>query len=131
MREEHTLLHVERCARQRPPRRADEIAESVDRAYRRRVERTDERCTRQVCRMMLDVSHPRTNDVLVETGRRGNGVREATDRRHVACAISECPLWTVPQHEQRLAPEMRPRLTGYGEQIDVLCSHAAHSQACV
>src|SRR3954471_22945444 len=111
MRKKHALLHVERCPRERAPGRADEVAEAVDRTYRRRVERADEGCTRQVCRMMLDVSHSRANDVLVETGRGGNRVRQPPDARHVACAISKCALWTVPQHKQRLAPEMRLRLT--------------------
>ena len=57
VREEHAVDDVEARARPRADRDADEVAEAVDRADRRVVERAHEERAGQMRRMMLDVPH--------------------------------------------------------------------------
>src|SRR5207237_5877925 len=66
VRKEHAAVHVQRRAGDTPPGRADEIAETVNRADGGVVERADEGRAGEMRGVMLDVPHPRADDVLVE-----------------------------------------------------------------
>src|SRR4030095_660188 len=67
VREEHPVLDCEACATADPRRRADEIAESVNRTERRVVKRTGEIAARQMRRMMFHVVHAGCDVRLVQS----------------------------------------------------------------
>ena len=78
--------------------------------------------------MMFDKAGARPDDALVEPDRRRDGRRQRADLREIARPIGDRAGRAVPQEEERLAPQMRPRIARHGEQIDVGRLRARHPQ---
>ena len=107
-------------SRDAPPRRADEIAEAVDRADRRFVERRHERGARQMRGMVLDVLHPPPDprgSSSPSASAMVAGKRAQADQ--VARARGDGALRPVPQQEQRLAQQMCARIARNREHVDI------------
>src|ERR1700704_5785915 len=111
MREEDAPVHMELRSFQPSPRRADEVAKSVDCAHGGIVERADERCAGQMCWMMFDISHTGPDDGLVKTDGRGDSAGQLPDAGQVSHAVGDGPLRTITKEEQPLAPQMRTGTT--------------------
>ena len=79
--------------------------------------------------MMLHVPHPWSDGVLLQSDRGSDGVREGVDARQIAHAVANRPFGTIPQREQRLAPEVSVRSARDGEDVDISRTDSADTQA--
>ena len=111
------------------PRRADEVAESVDRTDGGAVERADVRRARQMRRVMFDGHRPAADARRIEIERGGDRVGQRSDLQDVSGAIADRAARAMSEEIQRLPPQMRARIARDGEQIDVGRRHARHTQA--
>ena len=125
---EHAAVDVNGRSCQPSPRRADEIAEPVDRTHRRLVERADERGAGDVRRVVFDVAHAGADVVLVEADRGSDGAGQPPDAGDVAQAVADRPPGTVLEEKQRLAPQMRAGISRDGEHVDVAAVEPSHAE---
>src|SRR5207344_1887645 len=92
------------------PRRADEIAEPIDGADGRVVERRDEGRARQVRRMMLDKAGARSDPRVIQAEGVGEDGGQRADPGHVARARGDGAARPMLEEKPRLAQEMRARV---------------------
>ena len=128
MREEDAAVDRQRRTGHASPGRADEVAESVDRADSGLVERRRERCAREVRRVMLDEPRPRPDARQIERQRFRNRVRQPAQAREVPRARRDRAVRAMANQEQRLAPEMGARVARDRKDVDVRGREPAHRQ---
>ena len=100
-----SMTSIRRAAADRP-RRADEVAEAVDRADGRVVERRDEERAREMRRMVLDPVNLRSRRVGRETERLGERLRNRADLPVVVRAV---PEQTAGRQHRGCEPGLAPR----------------------
>ena len=79
--------------------------------------------------VVFDEPRPLTHDRFVEIQRLRNRRGERPQADQVASPRRDGPLRTVPQQEQRLAPEVGARIARHGKHVDIRRREAAHLQA--
>ncbi len=129
MRKEDAAIDLQRPSAEAAPRRADEVAEPVDGADGRLVERAHERRARQMGGMVFDHARPRAHAAFVEAERGRDRRRQRGDAREIAGAVADGVLRPVPEQEERLAPQVRAGVPRDGEQIDLGRADAGDPQA--
>ena len=127
--EEHVPVDGQAGAGHAAPRRADEIAEAVNRADRGVVERRYERGARQVSRVMLHKASAAAHDGFIQAERLRDGGRQRAQARQVAGPGRHCAFRPVLEQEQRLAPQVRAGVARHGERVDVGGGQTGHLQA--
>jgi hypothetical protein len=128
MRIEDAAIDSERAAGGASPRRAHEIAEAVNRAHCRLVERADERGARQVRGVMLDETRLPPYWFGIEPQRLRNGVGKRANAADVSRTIGNGRSRSMPRDEECLAPPMRERPSRNSEQIHVGRAKAGDAQ---
>ena len=120
VREVDALQHVEPVAAPDCERRAHEVPEAVDGADRGLRERGDEERARQVGRMMLDRVDPGAQRGRIDAEAARDHLPHTAHAAGVPHPVpGEPQARPRPQREERLAREIRPRVPGDRDVVDL------------